>query len=60
MWVGKLAKEQPENRLKQAKNNLDYLADIADKGSKIATFAEKYLPTFVGAIGALKVWFGIP
>ena len=57
--LAKLAEEQPENRLKQAKNNLDDLADIADKGSKIATFAEKYLPTFVSAIGALKVWFGI-
>ena len=58
--LAKLAEEQPENRLKQAKNNLDDLADIADKGSKIATFAERYLPTFVSAIGALKLWFGIP
>ena len=57
--LGKLAKEQPENRLKKAKENLDDLADIADKGLKVATFTEKYLPTFVSAIDALKIWFGI-
>ena len=59
-YLAKLAQEQPENRLKQAKENRDDLADIADKGSKVATFTEKYPPTFVGAIGALKLWFGIP
>jgi uncharacterized protein YjbI with pentapeptide repeats len=52
-------KDKPENLLKTAKNNLDDLADIADKGSKIATFAEKYLPTFTAAIVGLRLWFGI-
>jgi uncharacterized protein YjbI with pentapeptide repeats len=55
----KLAKDKPEKLLKTAKDNLDDLADIADKGSKIATFAEKYLPTFTAAIVGLRLWFGI-
>ncbi len=54
-----LAKDKPEGFLKSAKENLDDLTDIADKGSKLATFAEKHLPTFMMAIGALRVWFGI-
>jgi uncharacterized protein YjbI with pentapeptide repeats len=54
-----LAKDKPENLLKTAKDNLDDLADIADKGSKIATFAEKYLPTFTATISGLRLWFGI-
>ena len=57
--LANLAKEQPENRIEQAKNNLEDLADVADKGSKIATFAEKCFPTFMVAIGALKLWFGL-
>jgi uncharacterized protein YjbI with pentapeptide repeats len=58
--LANLAKEKPESRIEQAKNNLEDLADVADKGSKIATFAEKCFPTFMIAIGALKLWFGIP
>ena len=54
-----LAKDKPEDFLKGAKDNLDDLADIADKGSKLATFAEKHLPTFMMAIGTLRLWFGI-
>jgi uncharacterized protein YjbI with pentapeptide repeats len=54
-----LAKDKPEDILKRAKENLDDLADIADKGSKLATFAEKHLPTFMMAIGALRLWFGV-
>ena len=54
-----LAKDKPEGFLKSAKENLDDLTDIADKGSKLATFAEKHLPTFMMAIGALRLWFGI-
>ena len=54
-----LAKDKPEGFLKSAKENLDDLTDIADKGSKLATFAEKHLPTFTMAIGALRLWFGI-
>jgi hypothetical protein len=55
----KLAKDSPENLLKSAKDNLDDLADIADKGSKLATFAGKYLPTFSAAIVGLRLWFGV-
>ena len=58
--LANLSKEKPETRIEQAKNNLEDLADIADKGSKIATFTEKCFPTFMVAIGALKLWFGIP
>ena len=54
-----LAKDKPEGFLKSAKENLDDLTDIADKGSKLVTFAEKHLPTFMMAIGALRLWFGI-
>jgi uncharacterized protein YjbI with pentapeptide repeats len=57
--LANLAKEKPESRIDQAKNNLEDLADIADKGSKITTFAEKCFPTLMVAIGALKLWFGI-
>jgi uncharacterized protein YjbI with pentapeptide repeats len=55
----KLAKDQPENLITSARENLDDLADIAKKGSEIATFAEKYLPTFTAAIDGLRLWFGI-
>jgi hypothetical protein len=58
--LANLAKENPESRIEQAKNNLEDLADVADKGSKIATFTEKCFPTVMVAIGALKLWFGIP
>jgi hypothetical protein len=57
--LAQLAKDKPEDFLKGAKDNLDDLADIADKGSKLATFAEKHLPTFMMAIGALRLWFGV-
>lgn len=57
--LAQLAKDKPEDFLKGAKDNLDDLADIADKGSKLATFAEKYFPTFITAIGALRLWFGV-
>jgi uncharacterized protein YjbI with pentapeptide repeats len=57
--LAQLAKDKPEDFLKGAKDNLDDLADIADKGSKLATFAEKHLPTFMTAIGALRLWFGV-
>jgi hypothetical protein len=55
----KLAQNPPENHLKTAKENLDDLADIAEKGSKIATFATKYLPTFTAGVAGLRLWFGI-
>jgi uncharacterized protein YjbI with pentapeptide repeats len=55
----KLAQNPTENHLKTAKENLDDLADIAEKGSKIATFAEKYLPTFSAGVAGLRLWFGI-
>ena len=58
--LANLSNEKPETRIEQAKNNLEDLADIADKGSKIAMFTEKCFPTFMVAIGALKLWFGIP
>jgi uncharacterized protein YjbI with pentapeptide repeats len=54
-----LAKDQPEDRLQQAKDNLDDLNDIAEKGSKLASFAEKYSPTVITAIRAIGAWFGI-
>jgi uncharacterized protein YjbI with pentapeptide repeats len=54
-----LAQNNPEDLLKQAKDNLDDLTDIAEKGSELVIFAEKYLPTFTAAIGGLRAWFGI-
>lgn len=57
--LAQLAKDKPKDFLKDAKDNLDDLADIADKGSKLATFAEKHFPTFMTAIGALRLWFGV-
>ena len=54
-----LAKDKPQDLLKSAKDNLDDLADIADKGSKLANFAKEHLPTFTAAIGALRLWFGV-
>jgi uncharacterized protein YjbI with pentapeptide repeats len=54
-----LAKDQPEDRLQQAKDNLDDLTDIAEKGSKLAGFAEKYFPTVMSAISAIGIWFGV-
>jgi Pentapeptide repeats (8 copies) len=55
----KLAQTKPENHLKTAKENLDDLADIAEKGSKLATFAAKYLPPFTAGVAGLRLWFGI-
>ena len=52
-----LAKDKPQDLLKSAKDNLDDLSDIADKGSKLANFAKEHLPTFIAAIGALRIWF---
>ena len=57
--LASLAKDQPEDLLKSAKDNLDDLADIADKGSKLANFAKEHLPTFTAAIAALRLWFGL-
>ena len=57
--LASLAKDQPEDLLKSAKDNLDDLADIADKGSKLANFAKDNLPTFTAAIAALRLWFGL-
>ncbi|OUC16164.1 MAG: hypothetical protein B0A82_03160 [Alkalinema sp. CACIAM 70d] len=59
--LAQLAQEQPtpENYLKKAKENLEDLNDIAEKGSKLATFATKYLPTFTTAIMKLGAWFGV-
>ena len=54
-----LVKDKPEDFLKVLKENLDGLADVADKGAKLATFGEKHLPTFMMTIGALRLWFGI-
>jgi uncharacterized protein YjbI with pentapeptide repeats len=54
-----LAKDKPKDLLKTAKENLDDLTDIAEKGSNLATFAEKYLPTFSAAIDGLRLLFGI-
>jgi hypothetical protein len=54
----KLAKDQPEDRLKQAKENLDDLSDIAEKGSKLANFAKLYFPVVTTAIAAIRLWFG--
>ena len=53
-----LAKDKPQDLIKSAKDNLDDLADIADKGSKLANFAKEHLPTFTAAIAALRLWFG--
>ncbi len=52
-----LAKDKPQDLLKSAKDNLDDLSDIAEKGSKLANFAKEHLPTFTAAIGALRIWF---
>jgi len=54
-----LAKDKPQDLIKSAKDNLDDLADIADKGSKLANFAKEHLPTFTAAIAALRLWFGV-
>ncbi len=54
-----LAKDKPQDLLKSAKDNLDDLADIADKGSKVTNFAKEYLPTFTAAIVALRLWFNV-
>jgi uncharacterized protein YjbI with pentapeptide repeats len=55
----KLAKEQPEDRLKQAKENIEDLTDIAEKGSKLAKFAKDYFPTVTAAITGIRLWFGV-
>ena len=55
--LAKLAQDPAPDRLKHAKENLDDLADIAEKGSKLANFAKEYLPTFTAAIAALRIWF---
>ena len=55
--LASLAKDKPQDLLKNAKDNLDDLSDIADKGSKLANFAKEHLPTFTAAIGALRIWF---
>ena len=55
--LASLAKDKPQDFLKNAKDNLDDLSDIADKGSKLANFAKEHLPTFTAAIGALRIWF---
>jgi uncharacterized protein YjbI with pentapeptide repeats len=55
----KLAKDQPDDRLKQAKDNLDDLTDIAEKGSKLANFAEEYFPAVTAAIAGIRLWFGV-
>ncbi len=55
----KLAKDQPDNRLKQAKDNLDDLTDIAEKGSKLTNFAKEYFPAVTAAIAGIRLWFGI-
>ncbi len=57
--LASLAKDKPDDLLKNAKDNLDDLADIADKGSKLANFAKDHLPTFTAAIAALRLWFGL-
>ncbi len=53
------ASDSPTDLLKTAKDNLDDLADIADKGSKLANFAKDHLPTFTAALTALRLWFGL-
>lgn len=53
------AKAAPTDLLKTAKDNLDDLADIAEKGSKLANFAKDHLPTFTAALTALRLWFGL-
>lgn len=53
------AKAAPTDLLKTAKDNLDDLADIAEKGSKLANFAKEHLPTFTAALTALRLWFGL-
>lgn len=55
----KLAKDQPVDRLKQAKDNLDDLTDIAEKGSKLANFAKEYFPAVTAAIAGIRLWFGV-
>lgn len=55
----KLAKDQSEDHLKQAKENLDDLTDIAEKGSKLAKFAKDYFPVVTAAIAGIRLWFGI-
>ena len=57
--LASLAKDQPEDLLKSAEDNLDDLADIADEGSKLANFAKEHLPAFTAAIAALRLWFGL-
>jgi uncharacterized protein YjbI with pentapeptide repeats len=57
--ITQLAKDKPENLLEAAEENIDHLANIADKGSKLASFAAKYAPILTAGIAGLRLWFGI-